>query len=318
MDKLIHFNRFEVGKKNTVYLPEKMRDIYANFISKKYKEIPEVDINGHHLYVSGMKEFDLGDDINRQTHTATHRRAYVINISNVQPGEDINYADIDLPVDERAKKVDKSTLLDATEDADNVGPLTYTQIVVDPSRRVVGSCSGSDRLNGWYIAKILKSLLQTPAMKLSIILDKQGIEDIRNLEITTAIQYSISSPDHFKDFRNERYPEKADLKFANYLKGNKISMVIEYPNMPKRKVIKKVKELLADENTSKVKVAGLDDGVETTVDPVKHKLSYRGEVVVTGTPNERDYVNFLQFGYLQVYDFVKSMYDAEVKLIIED
>ncbi|WP_436669571.1 hypothetical protein [Lactiplantibacillus plantarum] len=318
MDKVIRFNRFEIGVNKVVNLPETLEMIYNNFRAKKYNLIPEMDINIYHLYVAGIEKFPLDDDIDTEERTAIHRFAYVLNISNVQPGADINYADIELPVDERAKKVDKNKVLDKSEHEDKVGPLTNTQVVLDPSRRIVGTCSGQGRLNKWFITKLLKELLKTHAMKLNVILDKQGIEDIKNLEITNSIEYAISSPDNFKEYKDVNSTERADLAFANYFNGNKVSLLISSENMPKRKVLKKVKSLLSDDYIRKVKVTGMEDGVESIVDPIKHKLAYVGKVTDTGAPTTKDYVNFLRYGYLQVYPFIKATYNADPQIEIKN
>lgn len=318
MDKAIRFYRFDIGMNKAINLPDTLQTIYQNFRAKKYDSIPEMDVNNYHLYVAGIEKFALDDDINKKENIATHRFAYVLNISTVQPGVDINYADIELPVDKRAMKVDTNKILDKSEHEDKVGPLTNTQIVLDPSRRIVGVCLGQGRLNNWFITKLLKELLKTHAMKLNIILNKQGIEDIRNLEITNSIEYAISSPDNFKEYKDANSTERADLSFANYFNGNKISLIISSKGMPKRKVLKKVKSLLSDDCTSKVKIKGMEDGFETTVNPIKNKLIYTGKIVDTGTPTVEDYVNFLRYGYLQTYPFIKTTYNADSKIEIKD
>jgi hypothetical protein len=323
----IYFDRIYLGKNNSVYLPSKLSTIFDNFTKKQYDSIPELDVNENHLYVSGMKKIKLKDDIDKSvTPAVAHKRfAYAINIASVNPEEDVKYGDLNKVVDKRENIVapnkgkDDEEEEEEEEDEDNlIGPLVDTQVLIDPSRRILATSRGINRLNKWYIKKFMKNLLGVDVFNLQIILNKKGIEDIRNLNVRTKLSYSVASPDHFKQFRNASKKERSEMAFAEYMKANSFKIVIDSENMPKQLLIEKVSQLLKAKEVKSINVEGVNDGQEEQLDLVRNKLLLDTELEYEDNIKVRNYINMLEEGYLRIYDFIKDTFNADAIIVKDD
>ncbi|MCG0573932.1 hypothetical protein IMAU80824_00777 [Lactiplantibacillus plantarum] len=320
--KVVYFNRMEIGTKETKYLPEVMANIYDLFTKKMFKQIPELILNDNRLYLSGIRRIDLGIDIDTSGKTAIgiQQYAYAINISCVNPNEKIKYGNLKKQIDEREKILNTADIKEIEEEdisAEDIGPLNDTQVVVDPNRRIIGTCRGRGRLNSWYLKKFLKNLLSLKALSLSVILNSQGIADIKNLGVTKEITYSIASPDHFMKYRKTNRSEVFDMRFASYFKSSNMKVTLSSPGMNKKHIIKKAELLSAEEGTKNVKIVGINDGVEKTVDLIRNKLTYLGDWNPKNPVENEDYINFLNYAYMQVFNFIKETFNADKRIIIK-
>lgn len=311
----MYFNRMYVGK-STVNLPNTLENIFSNFKKQRYSSIPEIEnLNGYHLYVSGMKREMIGTDVIDNKGIA--RYLYAMNISAINPSETIVYGDLTKKVNEREHTVSKDENGKELDD-NQVGPLSDTQIVIDPSRRFIGSVRGLGRLNSYFIQKFLQNLFKTSAMRFDVVPNRKSIEDVKKLNTTQKLSFRVASPDNFQSFADENDAEMNDVKFAQSFKANEYTIILDSSNFPKRKLVKKVKYLLNSSETKSLKVEGINDGQEEQLDLFKNKLIYDGEVIYRKDITARDYMDFLIYGYKTIFDsYIHDVFVADQEIEVQ-
>lgn len=285
--KRVYIQKMYFGKKYAGNLVEYFDGIYENFKNKKYKEIPELELNERKIYISAIEKRSISPDdiVDGKIYEAN---LYALNISCINLSEEITYGNIDKEIDERRTIVEPQD----NEEKSHIGPLIDTQIVIYPNRGIICTCRGINRLSKWHLQKFLKKLLDVPTVQFHAIINQKGVSDLKKFDVISEMEYVIASPDRFSDYRDESTPEMADLRYGSYLGGKKIRVSVTDPS--KKNILSKVKKLLSSqEEITKIKISGINDGIEDSMDLVRNLLIYDGNLKFFDKETPKAYFDLL-------------------------
>lgn len=294
--KKVNFFRLVGGRQGgTEDFRQKIEETYEYLKTKKFSLIKTLTINDDKYYIEAMNKLALPKENDVELY------CWLIDISRVDVNQEIAIADITKEIDKRR------TTIEADE---FTGPIVDSQIIFDPFRNVIGVLNNRGGVSLSTLKRFISMLIEKKGIKLEIILDEEGIKKIGKLDIATSVSYTVAAPDKFTSFRDDSRSEFGDMAYANFLSGNELKIEVRSEGLKKDNLANKVRALFSSEDVSikTMKVDGMMDGREETIDLIKNKLVYTGWLTFEEKIKIKDAFDFLTVAYLDKYKYIKKYY----------
>ena len=294
--KRVNFFKLIAGRQGGIdEFRQNMEETYNNLKNKKYSSIPTLEINDDKYYIEAMDRLDLPDEDDMDVY------CWLIDISRVDVNQEIAIGDLTKEIDERR------TVIEGNEDT---GPIVDSQIIFDPFRNIIGVLSTRGGVTLVNLKRFISKLIDKKGIKLEIILDENGIKKIGKLDIVHSISYVVATPDNFKTFKDNSRGEMGDMAVANYLSGEKMQVKIESSALSKSHLVNKIASLRSSTEITidALSVEGLENGKEETINLIKNKLIYFGNMQFEEKITIKDAFEFLKIAYLDKFEFIKSQF----------
>lgn len=246
----------------------KLDKVYNSFKNKKYNEIPTLEINDDKYYIQSMQKRVLEEKFNNE-----YLYYWLITISRVDLESNIIVADLSKNINERRRELEHDS---------NEGLVVDTRILVEPYGKILAVHNKRGTIGLTDLRRFICKLIDTNGIRLDIILNEEGYEGVKNLDVASKIEYTIASPNNFKAFKDDTRSELYDLNVANSLGGDDMKVSISSKHLKKEKLFDKIRAIFfAGENEVEVKnfkIEGYVDGDFQVIDMIKNKLIYRGDI----------------------------------------
>lgn len=180
----------------------------------------------------------------------------------------------------------------------------------DPNTHVCIFARTLGGINKALFKTFLLRFCDVRGLEIAIIPDEVAINKLDEMKKTSLLTYTVAKVNNLSDIANEDRDELKDLKYANDLNANQMTMILKADSMNVKGVIKKARMLFdhsEDLGIKKLELEGINnDGVFEPVDLVQHKLVYHGKVEYDNIITIRNMFNFLKVAYHEFYDFCKQ------------
>lgn len=299
LKKRVNFYRLAAGKQGGIDdFRTNIEETYMNLKNKNFSRIPTLEINEDKYYIQAMDRMDLNDEDQGGTY------CWLIDISRVDVNQEITIGDLTKEIDERR------TVIKGNEDT---GPIVDTQIIFDPFRNIIGVLSTRGGVSLINLKRFISKLIDKRGIQLEIILDENGLKKIGKLDIVHSISYVVATPDHFQTFKDNSRSEAGDMKVANYLTGEKMTVKIESSALSKPNLINKIASLRSSTEVTldALSIEGLENGREETINLIKNKLVYYGNIQFEDKVTIKDAFVFLEIAYGDKFEFIKSQFSIQ-------
>lgn len=263
----VNFFKLTPGKKGGVdEFREVLQESFDNIQNKRWSKIPTLRINDDDYYIQAMQKRILDEKI-----SGSNAYYWLLTISRVNFDQEIVLANVTKTIDERRREIDHD---------ENEGIVVDTQILFDPFRNILGVYARRGTINTYDLRRFICKLVNVKGVQFEIILNKNGYLRLDKLDIIDSISYKVASPDNFKSYKDDSRAEFGDFKFAKEAKGNELYVVLKSNQLSKPSVIKKAKDILSgtDVEVKALTVDGIADGVADSIDLIKNKLFYSGDI----------------------------------------
>ncbi|NQG98126.1 hypothetical protein HO675_08540 [Streptococcus suis] len=280
----------------------KIKEMYSNFQNKIYDNIPTLDINDLQYYISAMQKVDSDEVVNGE-------RLYCVlmTISRVDTKSQILLANLEKSIDSRKREV---------EHGENEGLVVDTRVLFDPFRQIIVVYNQRGTINNYDLQRFFCKIIEVRGLKFDIILNKEAMSRLDNLDVIKSISYTVASPDNFKTYRDDDRSESGDFKFANSISGESMKVTIASSSLTKVGIKDKIKELFSD-GTLKVTSATVDgwnDGIQEPIDLIRNKLKYNGSINYKEVIDDKAVYGFLTAAYDYHYGYLKSIYNVRFEV----
>ncbi|HFI0514133.1 TPA: hypothetical protein ACGOXW_001877 [Streptococcus suis] len=280
----------------------KIKEMYSNFQNKIYDNVPTLDINDLQYYISAMRRIDSDEVVNGE-------RLYcvVMTISRVDTKSQILLANLENSIDSRKREV---------EHGENEGLVVDTRVLFDPFRQIIIVYNQRGTINNYDLQRFFCKIIEVRGLKFDIILNKEAMRRLDNLDVIKSISYTVASPDNFKTYRDDDRSESGDFKFANSISGESMKVTIASSSLTKVGIKDKIKELFSDGNLEvrSATVDGWNDGIQEPIDLIRNKLKYIGWINYEQVMDDEAVYGFLTTAYDCHYDYLKSIYNVRFEV----
>ncbi|QWV87430.1 hypothetical protein KQ224_04970 [Streptococcus parasuis] len=280
----------------------KIKEMYSNFQNKIYDNVPTLDINDLQYYISAMRRIDSDEVVNGE-------RLYcvVMTISRVDTKSQILLANLENSIDSRKREV---------EHGENEGLVVDTRVLFDPFRQIIIVYNQRGTINNYDLQRFFCKIIGVRGLKFDIILNKEAMRRLDNLDVIKSISYTVASPDNFKTYRDDDRSESGDFKFANSISGESMKVTIASSSLTKVGIKDKIKELFSDGNLEvrSATVDGWNDGIQEPIDLIRNKLKYIGWINYEQVMDDEAVYGFLTTAYDCHYDYLKSIYNVRFEV----
>ena len=286
-------------KKGTVLkkIDDKLADTYKLLRKKKSDEIGTVLINDNNYYICAMDKGYSKDSSGKDF-------AWLISISRLDPTRQVEIGDMKTAkVDERNKPL-KTT--------DTQGLVIETQFLYDPETHVFATFSNAGGVKLNLLKYFLVRYCDVKGIMFAVIPDKDGIKDIDSMVKGGKITYKIAGVSAIQNIKNPNASELKDIEYADQMGGDEMEITIsaENNNLKPKSFKDKLKFLFKhsdDLELKKLRAEGINDnGVETPLDLLQHKLKTTGNLEYDNIIMTENAFDFLDTEYGKVYDFIKN------------
>lgn len=263
----VNFFKLTPGKKGGVdEFREVLQESFDNIQNKRWSKIPTLRINDDDYYIQAMQKRIVDEKI-----SGSNAYYWLLTISRVNFDQEIVLANTTKTIDERRREIDHD---------ENEGIVVDTQILFDPFRNILGVYARRGTINTYDLRRFICKLVNVKGVQFEIILNRNGYLRLDKLDIIDSISYKVASPDNFKSYKDDSRAEFGDFKFAKEAKGNELYVVLKSNQLSKPSVIKKAKDILSgtDVEVKALTVDGIADGVPDSIDLIKNKLFYSGNI----------------------------------------
>ncbi|HEL2203249.1 TPA: hypothetical protein TZE22_000549 [Streptococcus suis] len=280
----------------------KIKAMYSNFQNKIYDNIPTLDINDLQYYISAMQKIDSDEVVNGE-------RLYCVlmTISRVDTKSQILLANLENSIDSRKREV---------EHGENEGLVVDTRVLFDPFRQIIVVYNQRGTINNYDLQRFFCKIIEVRGLKFDIILNKEAMRRLDNLDVIKSISYTVASPDNFKTYRDDDRSESGDFKFANSISGESMKVTIASSSLTKVGIKDKIKELFSDGNlkVTSATVDGWNDGIQEPIDLIRNKLKYNGLINYEEVMDDKAVYGFLTAAYDYHYEYLKSIYNVRFEV----
>ncbi|HFI0084958.1 TPA: hypothetical protein ACGORA_000348 [Streptococcus suis] len=280
----------------------KIKEMYSNFQNKIYDNVPTLDINDLQYYISAMRKIDSDEVVNGE-------RLYCVGmtISRVDTKSQILLANLENSIDSRKREV---------EHGENEGLVVDTRVLFDPFRQIIIVYNQRGTINNYDLQRFFCKIIGVRGLKFDIILNKEAMRRLDNLDVIKSISYTVASPDNFKTYRDDDRSESGDFKFANSISGESMKVTIASSSLTKVGIKDKIKELFSDGNLEvrSATVDGWNDGIQEPIDLIRNKLKYIGWINYEQVMDDEAVYGFLTTAYDCHYDYLKSIYNVRFEV----
>ncbi|MGQ7688142.1 hypothetical protein ACTGUM_01410 [Streptococcus suis] len=280
----------------------KIKEMYSNFQNKIYDNVPTLDINDLQYYISAMRKIDSDEVVNGE-------RLYCVGmtISRVDTKSQILLANLENSIDSRKREV---------EHGENEGLVVDTRVLFDPFRQIIIVYNQRGTINNYDLQRFFCKIIEVRGLKFDIILNKEAMRRLDNLDVIKSISYTVASPDNFKTYRDDDRSESGDFKFANSISGESMKVTIASSSLTKVGIKDKIKELFSDGNLEvrSATVDGWNDGIQEPIDLIRNKLKYIGWINYEQVMDDEAVYGFLTTAYDCHYDYLKSIYNVRFEV----
>ncbi len=280
----------------------KIKEMYSNFQNKIYDNVPTLDINDLQYYISAMRKIDSDEVVNGE-------RLYcvVMTISRVDTKSQILLANLENSIDSRKREV---------EHGENEGLVVDTRVLFDPFRQIIIVYNQRGTINNYDLQRFFCKIIEVRGLKFDIILNKEAMRRLDNLDVIKSISYTVASPDNFKTYRDDDRSESGDFRFANSISGESMKVTIASSSLTKVGIKDKIKELFSDGNLEvrSATVDGWNDGIQEPIDLIRNKLKYIGWINYEQVMDDEAVYGFLTTAYDYHYDYLKSIYNVRFEV----
>lgn len=280
----------------------KIKEMHSNFQNKIYDNIPTLDINDLQYYISAMRKIDSDEVVNGE-------RLYCVlmTISRVDTKSQILLANLENSIDSRKREV---------EHGENEGLVVDTRVLFDPLRQIIIVYNQRGTINNYDLQRFFCKIIEVRGLKFDIILNKEAMRRLDNLDVIKSISYTVASPDNFKTYRDDDRSESGDFKFANSISGESMKVTIASSSLTKVGIKDKIKELFSDGNlkVTSATVDGWNDGIQEPIDLIRNKLKYNGLINYEQVMDDEAVYGFLTTAYDYHYEYLKSIYNVRFEV----
>lgn len=294
----VNFFRLKPGKKGGVEeFKKNLEATFSDVEKNNWKNVPTLELDDDKYYISSMQQRMLDENYNGE-----ELYYWLITISRVDFDQEIILADVTKTIDERRREVEHS---------DDEGLVVDTRIIFDPFRNILAIYAQRGTINTNDLRKFICALVDRRGIQFEIILNSDGYLRINKLDIVQQISYKVASPDNFKSYANESRAEFADFKFAKNAKGEELTVIVKSNQLEKKNVLKKAQDMLSTPDEVEVKsltVDGISDGVFDSIDLIKNKLVYKGNIEFNREIDNRAAYGLLNKAYDKYYSYLKSQF----------
>lgn len=270
----VEFYKLESGRAGGVKeFRDKLEEIHGFFERKNWDAIPNLKINDDVYYINAMQRRTIGDKFNNE-----NMYYWLVTLSKVKFDQNIILADIRKKVNERRREV---------EHEENEGLVVDSRFIFDPFRNVLAIYNKRGTVNRYELRKFICELVSVKGIQFEIILNEDGYKRVNQLNIIDKVTYKVASPDNFSKYKDENRSEFGDLKFAKSVHGSELKVEVKSSQLTKKNLVEKAKNVFSAEDldVKSFMIDGFSDGKPETIDLVKNKLNYYGNIVI------RDYID---------------------------
>lgn len=294
----VNFFKLNPGKAGGVEeFKSTLNTIFECFKKHDFKSIPTLEMDGDKYYIQAMQQRFLEDKYEEEM-----LYYWLITISRVDFDQEIIVADVTKSIDERRREIEHSK---------DEGIVVDTRIAFDPFRNILAVYAQRGTINNYYLRRFICNLVGKRGIQFQIILNEDGYKRIDKLDIVNQIAYKVASPNNFLAYANESRDELADLKFAREVKGTELAIVLKSEQLEEKKIKSKIKSLLSSSSgmdVKSLKVEGIADGVEDTIDLIKNRLIYEGSIIFADEIDDRAAYGLLNKAYDKYYNYIKKTF----------
>ena len=289
----VNFFKLVPGAKGGIdEFKENLSNSYDSFKKKDYDAIPTLEMNGDKYYIQAMEKRNI--DVGYYY--------WLVTISRVDLDQEIIIADITKTIDKRRREIEHS---------ENEGIVADTRLIFDPFRNILAVYVQRGTINTSDLRKFICNLVDKKGIQFQIILNENGYKRIDKLDIVNKISYKVASPDNFKSYGDESRSEFADFKFARSFEGSELAIALSADQLEKATIKSKVKDLLSfsdDLAVKALKVDGIVNGVEDTIDLIKNRLIYSGDIEYSEDIDDKAAYGLLNKAYDTYHTYLKKIY----------
>lgn len=285
-------------------LINKYSEIFELFENKRYSDIPNVILEDTDEEDGEVQEvYYIQAMLKRPIEFMDHTNYYywLMTISKVTIGEEIDIANVEREINDRRRSVDHG---------DTEGIVKDAWVIYDPFRSIMLVYSPRGTINTAELKKFNNKIIDTRGVMFEIILNEDGYRRIEALDSVKQLAYKIASPDQFSNFSDENRTEKADLKFAEKMSSDELEIILKADSLSKQDIIRKIRSLFEEKGVEvkKARVDGINDGVLEPIDLIQNKLAFKDSIEYTDKFDDAAAYGFLNTAYDKHHNYLKTTY----------
>lgn len=225
--KTVNFYHIEgTNKKNESKILKKidktLQETYSKLKSHNSQDIKTISIKDNKYYIYSMSKAYVDEQ--------GEKYAWLIDISRLDPTRPINIGDLNKEIESR------NETLSTTEDQ---GEVVDTQFLYDPNTHVCIFARTLGGINKALFKTFLLRFCDVRGLEMAIIPDEVAINKLDEMKKTSSLTYTVAKVNNLSDIANEDRDELKDLKYANDLNANQMTMILKADSMNVKGVIKK-------------------------------------------------------------------------------
>lgn len=297
----VSFFRLNEGRQGGI---QELKDLFLNSYehlqNREFEEMPDaIKIDDDSYYIQAMQRVvNENERVNGE-----YIYYWLITISRVDMSSEVVVADLLRELDERRRPI---------EHTETEGLVLDARLIFDPFREIIGIYSQRGTISTNNIRRFLCELVNVIGLRFEIILNENGYNRLNRLDIVKEISYKIASPNNFENYADTDRSELQDMKYANEVSAEEIYVVLKSDQLQKESIIRKVRSITenAERNIKALKVDGIVDGIEDTIDLIRNKLVYDGDIEYEDEIDDRAAYGFLNQAYQETEGFLFEQFDV--------
>lgn len=296
----VNFFKLNEGRQGGIQeLKELLFNSYEHLQNREFEEMPEaIEIDDDSYYIQAMQKIvNENERVN-----GDYVYYWLITISRVDMSSEVVVADLLRELDERRRPI---------EHTESEGLVLDLRLIFDPFREIIGIYSQKGTISTNNLRRFLCKLVDVVGLKFEIILNENGYNRLNRLDIVNEISYKIASPNNFENYADTDRSELQDMKYANEVSAEELYVVLKSDELQKESIIRKVKSITenGERNVKALKIDGITDGVQDTIDLIKNKLVYDDFIEYEDEIDDHAAYGFLNQAYQEMEGFLFEQFD---------
>lgn len=296
----VNFFKLNEGRQGGIQeLKELLFNSYEHLQNREFEEMPEaIEIDDDSYYIQAMQKIvNENERVN-----GDYVYYWLITISRVDMSSEVVVADLLRELDERRRPI---------EHTESEGLVLDLRLIFDPFREIIGIYSQKGTISTNNLRRFLCKLVDVVGLKFEIILNENGYNRLNRLDIVNEISYKIASPNNFENYADTDRSELQDMKYANEVSAEELYVVLKSDELQKESIIRKVRSITenGERNVKALKIDGITDGVQDTIDLIKNKLVYDDFIEYADEIDDHAAYGFLNQAYQEMEGFLFEQFD---------
>lgn len=296
----VNFFKLNEGRQGGIQeLKELLFNSYEHLQNREFEEMPEaIEIDDDSYYIQAMQKIvNENERVN-----GDYLYYWLITISRVDMSSEVVVADLLRELDERRRPI---------EHTESEGLVLDLRLIFDPFREIIGIYSQKGTISTNNLRRFLCKLVDVVGLKFEIILNENGYNRLNRLDIINEISYKIASPNNFENYADTDRSELQDMRYANEVSAEELYVVLKSDELQKESIIRKVRSITenGERNVKALKIDGITDGVQDTIDLIKNKLVYDDFIEYEDEIDDHAAYGFLNQAYQEMEGFLFEQFD---------